>query len=807
MREETKVELSSLQPTQETSEEKISVKILGMTCSGCVATVEKTIKAIDGIKNVSVSLIDGQAEIILEKREKNIAKEIFEKIKEKGYKVETKKAIFLGDVSWAIPQKIKENLEKTKGIVSVKLNQASEEIEIEFIPGFVKIDDIKNELKKQGIKIKGVISEEKQEIFHDETKALKTKFLLSIPPSIYFIFKMIFGFHTPDIVDFFVSTPVILFLSSHFSRGFLKKLTSFSFDMNFLVSIGIYLGYFVSTLYVFFPNLFREEVMFFESSVLITSIMLLGKSIELSAKKDILPALKKLSELEPKTVKVKRNRKEIEVKFEDVKLGDEIILFEGERVSHDGTLINGSVKVDESHISGELEPKTKLEGEKIFSGSLILEGSGILKVESESENTILRKIISAVRQAQFSKSSIEKFGDKVSQFFVPFIISISFFVFIYWIFSDSFVFALERALSTIVVACPCALGLATPTAVASAIGKALSKKILIRDGSIFEILPKIKVVVFDKTGTITEGKLKLKDIILFNPEYERKEILFLISSCEMNSNHPIARAIINFALSEGITPKNPDFFFNSKGKGVFAKIYGNEIAIGKPEFLEETGIKIEDKEKEKIQKLLKENKNTCVPFGINGKLVGVLTFEDNIKEKAKEVVNGLKKIGLKVFILTGDKSSVAEKVSSILGVDGFFADVISDKKAEIIKSLRKYGKVMMVGDGINDAPALAEADVGVAISSASEISKVTADAVVEDIDGVIHIFKLGKKTFSIIKQNFMWAFFYNLLLIPIAAGVLYNFGISLKPFMSAIAMSLSSIFVVLNSLRIKNLSL
>jgi ATPase, P-type (transporting), HAD superfamily, subfamily IC len=320
-------------------------------------------------------------------------------------------------------------------------------------------------------------------------------------------------------------------------------------------------------------------------------------------------------------------------------------------------------------------------------------------------------------------------------------------------------------------------------------------------------LPKIKVVVFDKTGTITEGKLKLKDIILFNPEYERKEILFLISSCEMNSNHPIARAIINFALSEGITPKNPDFFFNSKGKGVFAKIYGNEIAIGKPEFLEETGIKIEDKEKEKIQKLLKENKNTCVPFGINGKLVGVLTFEDNIKEKAKEVVNGLKKIGLKVFILTGDKSSVAEKVSSILGVDGFFADVISDKKAEIIKSLRKYGKVMMVGDGINDAPALAEADVGVAISSASEISKVTADAVVEDIDGVIHIFKLGKKTFSIIKQNFMWAFFYNLLLIPIAAGVLYNFGISLKPFMSAIAMSLSSIFVVLNSLRIKNLSL
>ncbi len=807
MRGDTKFEIRSMQPTQKTSEEKISVKILGMTCSGCVATVEKTIKAIDGIKNVSVSLIDGQAEVILEKSGKNIAKEITEKIKEKGYKVETKKVIFLGDISWVITQKIKENLEKTKGIVSVKLNQASEEIEIEFVPGFVKIDDIKNELKKQGIKIKGVISEEKQEIFHDETKVLKTKFLLSIPPSLYFIFKMIFGFHTQPLVDFFVSTPVILFLSSHFSKGFLRKIISFSFDMNFLVSIGIYLGYFVSTLYVFFPNLFREEVMFFESSVLITSIMLLGKSIELSARKDILPALKKLSELEPKTVKVKRNGKEIEVKFEDVKVGDEIILFEGERVSHDGTLIKGSVKVDESHITGELEPKTKLEGEKIFSGSLILEGSGVLKVESESENTILRKIISAVRQAQFSKSSIEKFGDKVSQFFVPFIISISFFVFIYWIFSDSFVFALERALSTIVVACPCALGLATPTAVASAIGKALSKKILIRDGSIFEILPKIKVVAFDKTGTITEGKLKLKDIILFNSEYERKEILFLISSCEMNSNHPIARATINFALSQGITPKNPDFFFNSKGKGVFAKIYGNEIAIGKPEFLEEIGVKIEDKEKEKIQKLFKENKNTCVLFGINGKLVGMMTFEDNIKEKSKEVVSELKKIGLKVFILTGDKFSVAEKVSSILGVDGFFADVLSDKKAEIIKSLRKYGKVMMVGDGINDAPALAEADVGVAISSASEISKVTADIVVEDIDRVIHIFKLGKKTFSIIKQNFMWAFFYNSLLIPIAAGALYKFGISLKPFMSAIAMSLSSIFVVLNSLRIKNLSL
>jgi Cu+-exporting ATPase len=807
MREETKFDLKYPSPMQKTSEEKISVKIQGMTCSGCVATVEKTIKAIDGIKNVSVSLIDGQAEIILGKKGKNIAKEISEKIREKGYKVETKKAIFLGDVSWIIPQKIKESLEKINGIVSVKLNQASEEIEIEFVPGFIEIDDIKNELKKQGIKIKGVISEEKQEILHDETKTLKTKFIFSIPPSTYFIFKMLFGFHTPHIVDFLVSTPVILFLSSYFSKGFLRKLISFSFDMNFLVSIGIYLGYFVSTLYVFFPNLFREEVMFFESSVLITSIMLLGKSIELSARKDILPALKKLSELEPKKVKVKRNGEEIDVKFEDVKVGDKIILFEGERVSHDGILIKGIVKVDESHITGELEPKTKLEGEKIFSGSLILEGSGILKVESEGENTILRKIISSLRQAQFSKSSIEKFGDKISQFFVPFIISISFFVFIYWILADSFVFALERALSTIVVACPCALGLATPTAVASAIGKALSKKILIRDGSIFEILPKIKVVVFDKTGTITEGKLKLKDIILFNPEYERKETLFLISSCEMNSNHPIAKAIINFALSEGIKPKNPDFFFNSKGKGVFAKIYGNEIAVGKPEFLEETGVKIEDKEKERIEKLFKENKNTSVLFGINGKLVGALIFEDNIKEKSKEVVNELKKIGLKVFILTGDKFSVAEKVSSILGVDGFFADVLPDKKTEIIKSLRKYGKVMMVGDGINDAPALAEADVGVAISSASEISKVTADVVVEDIDRIIHIFKLGKKTFSIIKQNFLWAFFYNLILIPIAAGMLYKRGISLKPFMSAIAMSLSSIFVVLNSLRIRNLSL
>jgi len=804
--------------------QRVEIKIGGMTCAGCVHTVEKAIRGVDGIRWVSVSLNSESAHLELaDKVNGNVFKTIAQKVEEKGYKVLTEKIVFILDLS-ASPdiRKLVERIESISGVVSAKINYALEELEVNYIPLPNILKNIENEIKSFGIEIKGAISKfsPEQDFYERKTRKLKRMFYTSLPSSIYFVLKMIFGFHISGLLDFFIATPPFILGMTYFGKGFFKKIKEFSFDMNFLISLGVFSAYISSSIDVFFPNFFRGEVMFFESSSVIVSVMFLGRFIESRIRKNVGSALRKLAELEPQKVKVLKDGVEQELNSEDVKKGDLVVLREGERVSNDGVLVSGEIRVDESHITGELQPVKKLKGDKVWSGSLVVEGSGVIEVQSELNETVLRKIIYTLKSAQMKKTTLELFADKISQLFTPSIIVISFITFFVWFFVSDLSFALERAISVLVVACPCALGLATPTAIANAVSYASRFGIIISNGSIFEVLPKIRSVFFDKTGTITEGKLSVSKIVFSDGERkiyviedinslkqfsEEKifEFLSYVASAELFSSHPISSAILNLAKEYNLKLSNPETHFYLKGKGLFAKVNSKEIVIGNEKILKDFVVNLKnlDELMSFVKSEISEGKiNTYVFVAIDGVLRGIITLEDKLKSSAKEVISFLKKNGLKVFLLTGDKREVARKVSDELGLDGFWAELLPDEKIKIISEAKD--KVMMVGDGINDAPAIEQADIGVAVRSGSEITRLTADVVVPDLPDLKHLFELGRKTSSVIKQNLFWAFSYNLFLVPAAAGVFFSLGIYLKPFLSAIAMSLSSITVLLNSLRI-----
>lgn len=804
--------------------QRVEIKIGGMTCAGCVHTVEKAIKSVDGIRWVSVSLSSESAYLELADGTKgNVFKTLSQKVEEKGYKVLTEKVVFILDLS-ASPdiRKLVERVESISGVVSAKINYALEELEVNYIPLPNILKNIEKEIRSFGIEIRGAISKfsPEQDFYERKLRKLKRMFALSLPSSIYFVLKMILRFHTSGLLDFIIATPPVILGMTYFGKGFFKKIKEFSFDMNFLISLGVVSGYIASSIYVFFPGFFRGEVMFFESASVIVSVMFFGRFIESRIRKNVGSALRKLAELEPQKVKVLKDGVEQELNTEDVKKGDLVVLKEGERVPNDGVLVSGEISVDESHITGELQPVKKLKGDKVWSGSLVVEGSGVLEVHSELNETVLRKIIYTLKSAQMKKTSPERFADKISQIFTPSIIAISFFTFWVWFFVSDFSFALERAISVLVVACPCALGLATPTVIANAVSSASRFGIIISNGSIFEVLPKIRSVFFDKTGTITEGKLSVSKIVLSDDEqkiyvienisspgeFPRQkvfELLSYVASAEVFSSHPISSAILNLAKKYNLKLSNPESHFYLKGKGMFAKVDSKEIIIGNEKILKDFGVNLKNLD-ELISFVKSESSRekirTHIFVAVDGVLRGIIILEDKLKSSAKEVISFLKKNGLKVFLLTGDKKEVAEKVSDELGLDGFWAELLPDEKIKIISEVKE--KVMMVGDGINDAPAIEQADVGVAVQSGSEITRLTADVVVPDLSALKHLFELGKKTSSVIKQNLFWAFAYNVLLVPTAAGAFFSLGIYLNPFLSATAMSLSSITVLLNSLRI-----
>lgn len=604
------------------------------------------------------------------------------------------------------------------------------------------------------------------------------------------------------LVQLLLCLPALLFGRKFFTNGIPLLLRGHP-NMDSLVAVGAGASFIYSVVMTFtiYNNPHAVHNLYFESVAVVITLIMLGKYFEKRSRKKTTAAIEKLMELSPDTATVLRNGKEVTVPTENIAVGEIIVVKAGNKIALDGVVTEGFTTVDESMLTGESIPVNKNVGDNVVGGSINLDGLIFVKVTKVGKDTTIAKIIKFVEDANSKKAPISRTADKVAGVFVPAVIIIALVSFIIWfIATKDFAFALKIFTSILVVACPCALGLATPTAIMVGTGLGAQNGILIRNGEVLETTHKIKVAVFDKTGTVTSGKMQVSDVC------GNDDVLKYAYIAEKGSEHPLAKAIIEYAKEKNmISDIVPQNFKNVSGKGISCNVEEKELLVGNIKFLEENGINLSEFSAMAIGKA-KEGKS-LVFVALNGKALGFIAIGDSIKETSKSAFDSLKKMGIKTAILSGDNKLCAEYVSSCINADLVFSEVLPEQKAEILLEIKKeYGSVLMVGDGINDAPALSQADVGMAVGNGSDIATGAADIVLmkNDPQDVAKAVRLSRLTIRNIKQNLFWAFCYNTILIPVAAGVLYAFGGPLlSPMIAGFAMSLSSVFVVGNALRLK----
>jgi len=741
--------------------DKISLPVEGMTCASCVLRVEKSIAKIEGVTDVAVNLATEKATFNIDKSKTGID-EIKKVVEEAGYKIDL--SSFDEDKNSSI---IDEAAEKTS------------------------VYDLT--LKK------------------DFLFAL----ILTIPIFILSMSQMFEGIR--ELIPFtdfqlnkillILTTPVIFISGKRFFKIFWNNLKHFTADMNSLVAVGTGAAFSFSVLITLFPELILKanEIphVYFDTTVVIITLILMGKWLEARAKTKTGSAIKKLIALKPKTALIKSTDGEKVINVTELKNGDIVIVKPGEKIPADGIIKSGHSTVDESMLTGESFPVEKAEGDKIFGGTINKSGSFEFEVIATGIDSVLGKIITLVEEAQGSKAPIQKLADKVAAVFVQIVIVIAVITFIVWFTiggDDAFTKALINFVAVLIIACPCAMGLATPTALIVGIGKGAENGILIKDGEHLELAYKINTVLFDKTGTITEGKPFVSKVV--SNGYDENELIKLAASLEKRSEHPLAEAIVNYAESKAISTTDPEKFESTTGFGLTGIVENKKIVIGNKNFLSNNNLTSNDFA-DKADQLSSEGK-TVVHVAIDGKSSGIIAIEDPIKNSSAEAIKVLKRLNIKTIMITGDNKRNAEHIAKQLGIDDFEAEVPPEDKANIVSNYQKQGEIIaMVGDGINDAPALAQADVGIAVGTGTDVAIETGDIVLikGDLMGVVRAFKLSKATIRTIKQNLFWAFIYNTVGIPLATIGWLN------PMFAALAMAFSSVSVVTNSLRLKKLKL
>jgi Cu+-exporting ATPase len=737
--------------------EKISLPVEGMTCASCVSRVEKTISKFDGIKGVNVNLANEKASFEYDPTLVDL-KKLAQTIEDAGYKL---------DLS---------SLDEKKS------NLGSEDF---------KPDSHLKELQKDLI-----------------FAAILTIPILIINMGIMwdgFFLKNYFTLDQINKILLILATPVMFISGKRFYKIFWSNLKHFTADMNSLVAIGTGAAYSFSLILTLFPEVFGKNVhqyhVYYDTAVTIVTLILLGRWLEAKAKSKTGTAIKKLIELQPKTAIVKVNGHEIEKKIDELKQDDIIIIKPGGKIPADGIIVSGSSSVNESMITGESIPVEKIVGSNVIGGTININGSFDFRLTEIGKNSVLGQIIKLVEEAQGSKAPIQNLADKIASIFVPVVILIAILTFIVWLILDpvNFSIALMNFVAVLIIACPCALGLATPTALIVGMGKAAQNGILFKNGDSLEEFNKAQVLIFDKTGTITNGRLIVNNIYPLG--ISENEFLMNLISIENKSEHPISKAIVDLAKSKNFTAKQITDFENVSGKGLRAKIDNKIIVAGNESFMTENNIDIKSIS---VTSNAHDSFASIIYLAIEDKLKGYLTVSDSIKENAKAIVNEIKAKGIETVLLSGDNFNVAKNVSQLIGIDKFEAEVLPANKSSVVQKLQREGKkVVMVGDGINDAPALAQSDVGIAIGTGTDVAVESADVVLMngDLKGITNSLKLSEQTIRVIKQNLFWAFIYNIIGIPLAALGMLN------PMFAAMAMSFSSVSVVSNSLRLKNLKL
>jgi len=698
----------------------------------------------------------------------------------------------------ACAQRIEDALLRVDGVSEVRVSFASKEAFVKFDSERINLEGIKRVIKEVGyVAFSGEESsvEERKRGIRRRLSLFFFGLALTIP---VIIINYLVDFSGKNLLMLALTTPVQFIVGWHFYTGAYKSLKNRFADMNVLVALSASAAYFYSLFSTFLAN----GPVFYQASAVVVTTITLGMLLEEMAVEKTGETIKKLMELQPKTAIVIRNGDEKEVTVEEVEVGDVVVVRPGERIPVDGVVVEGHSFIDESMITGESVPVEKNVGDNVFSATINKTGTLKFRAERIGKETMLAQIVRLAREVQASKAPIQRLADKIVNYFVPVVVLIAVTAFMTWYISlKDVVLALTTLVSVLVIACPCALGIATPAAIMIGVGKGAENGILIKNGAVLEVMRKLDTVVFDKTGTLTKGALEVTDIIA---EDERR-VLRIAAAAEKRSEHPVGEAIVRKAEAEGLRVDEPRSFKALPGMGVTARVKRKNVLLGNRVLMRISNVSIEHFEGE-IERLEKDGKTVLI-LAVDSEAVGLLAVSDVLKEHSKEAVEKLQKIGLRVAMLTGDTERTARAVANRLGINDVLAEVLPAEKVKVIKELQSQGRcVAMVGDGINDAPAITQADVGIALGGGTDIAMEAGDVVLvkDDPRDVAVSINLSEKTLQKIKQNLFWAFFYNMLMVPLAAGILYpSLGVLVRPEIAAAAMILSDVTIVGNSLLLK----
>ena len=815
--------------------ERVDVPITGMSCAACARRIETELTGTAGVRRAGVNLATSRATVEYDPRHTNV-RSLLDTIKRTGYGTAgTARADFVVDDS-ARPsgssQQLEQHLQQQRGVVKASFNLGSMEVRVEYLPGGTDVAALRHAIEELGYRVRelpdGGVTEGEDDARSAEYRDLRRRFwvaaILSIP---VLVIAMSHGrvaaldFPGMNWIQLVLTTPVVFYSGAQFYRGAWAAFRHRAADMNTLIAIGTGAAYVYSVAATISPGFFARAAgapmpgmplnvpVYYEAAAVILALIVLGRMLESRAKGQTGAAIRRLLDLQARTARVVRDGRELDIQVEEVVPGDTVIVRPGEKIPVDGKVTDGASAVDESMLTGESLPVEKNVGDEVFGATMNKTGSFRFLATKVGRDTALQQIVKLVQDAQASKAPIARLADVISGIFTPIVICVAIATFAVWYVvapeDTRFTMALVNFVSVLIIACPCALGLATPTAIMVGTGKGAENGVLIKGGETLEAAHKLQTIVLDKTGTITRGEPALTDVVVLG-QLDEGELLRLVASSERGSEHPLGEAIVRGAQEREIHLSDAADFQAVAGHGISARVDGRQLLLGNLKLMRDREIPVNGAE-QRATSLASEGK-TAMYVAVDRELSGLIAVADEIKPEAAPAIAAMKGRGLDVVMMTGDNRRTANAVAKRVGVDRVLAEVLPEHKSDEVKRLQQEEKriVGMVGDGINDAPALAQADVGIAIGTGTDVAIEASDITLirGDLRGVLTALDLSRATLRTVKQNLFWAFIYNVIGIPIAAGVLYPFtGWLLSPIIASAAMSFSSVSVVLNSLRLR----
>ncbi len=808
----------------------LGLRVEGVSCASCVRRIEQALAQVPGVVRANVNLATEKATVVYDPA-RVTPRELVEAVSAAGYKAavaDRKRVTFpiKGMSCASCVRRVENVLSRMDGVHRASVNLATEKAAVEYDPSVVSAADLQQAVRDAGFQVEALEQQEDEDRERTARERSLRRLVLDFTVAVFFTILVLIGSlphmyppwagYAPVILTepltLLVLTALVLFGSGwRFFAGSYTALRHRTADMNVLVALGTTTAWVYSAALTLFPDYLTElgfpYHIYYDAAAVIVTLILLGRLLEARARGKTSEAIRKLMGLQAKTARVVRDGEEVDIPIEEVMVGDVIRVRPGERIPVDGEIVFGRSAVDESMLTGESIPVGKEVGDEVVGATINKTGTFTFRATKVGRDTALAQIIRLVEEAQGSKAPIQRLVDVVAAYFVPAVVSIAVFSFILWyIFGPppTLIFALTTFIAVLIIACPCALGLATPTAIQVGTGKGAELGILFKGSESLETAHRVRAVIFDKTGTLTEGKPKLTDVVPHG-DFAEDDLLRWVAAVESGSEHPLGQAIVAGTKERDLPVDNPEEFEAVPGHGVRARVEGREVVVGNRKLMADRRIDVADLE-ETAGRLSAEGK-TPVFAAVDGVPAGVLAVADTLKKHSAEAVRELQKRGIEVLMITGDNRRTAEAIARRVGIKRVLAEVLPEHKAQEVKKLQEEGKVVaMVGDGLNDAPALAQADVGIAIGTGTDVAMEASDVtlITGDLRGVVNALELSKATIGMIRQNLFWAFGYNIVLIPVAAGILYPaYGILLNPMLAAAAMAFSSISVVSNSLRLR----